>query len=311
MADAALPAIDCQVLVVGAGPTGLMAANLLRRSGVAVRIVDDRTEASRESRAFAVMARSMELFAQLGLADRFLDRGVVNPGIDFFVRGSRVGGLDYDRASSPDTPYQFITLHPQSRTEEVLIDDLDRLGVAVERDVTVTAVSQDADWVTTRATGPGGKDVTIRSLYAVGADGAHSEVRKSLGLSFEGAKYAQTFMLADCRVEWALDHARFRVFMHGDTIGLFLPLDGAARSRVMVTDHSNKADLAGPEGSRLDYRRWNLCTATRRAWRSACPMRCGPRATASRIAACRVTARDVCSWPVTPPTSTRRRAARA
>ena len=209
MTNAAPPSPDCQVLVVGAGPTGLMAANLLKRSGVDVRIVDNRLEASRESRAFAVMARSMELFQRIGLADRILDRGVVNPGIDFYVRGSRVGGLDYDRAGSPDTPYQFITLHPQSNTEAVLIDDLTRLGVTIERQVTVTAISQDADGVTTRATTADGSETTIRSLFAIGADGAHSAVRKSLGLSFEGAKYAQTFMLADCRVTWSLDHARF------------------------------------------------------------------------------------------------------
>jgi len=244
--------IDCQVLVVGAGPTGLMAANLLKRSGVTVRVIDSRSEASRESRAFAVMARSMELFAQLGLADRILDRGVMNPGIDFYVRGNRVGGLDYDRAASPDTPYEFITLHPQSNTEAVLIDDLTRLGVVIERQTTVTGVSQDSDGVTTQAASADGREVTIRSRYAVGADGAHSAVRKALGLSFEGAKYAQTFMLADCRVDWPLDHARFRVFLRGDTIALFLPLDGAGRSRVMVTDHSNKADLGNVEAAQLD-----------------------------------------------------------
>ena len=252
MADAASLPQDCQVFVVGAGPTGLMAANLLQRSGIAVRVVDDRAEASRESRALAVMARSMELFQQLGLSDRFLDRGVVNPGIDFYVRGARVGGLDYDRAASPDTPFEFITLHPQSNTESVLINDLTRLGVNIERNTTVTAVNQDAAGVTTSVTGPDGRDTTIRSLYAIGADGAHSAVRKALGLSFEGAKYPQTFMLADCHVEWPLDHARFRVFMRGDTIALFLPLDGANRSRVMVTDHTSKADLAGPEASQLD-----------------------------------------------------------
>lgn len=244
--------LDCQVLVVGAGPTGLMAANLLKRRGVEVRIVDSRSEASRESRAFAVMARSMELFGQLDLADRILDRGVVNPGIDFFVRGSRVGGLDYDRAASPDTPYEFITLHPQSDTEAVLIQDLARLGVVIERRTNVTALSQDAQGVTTRATGADGREVAIRSQYVVGADGAHSVVRKALGLSFEGAKYSQTFLLADCRVDWPLDHARFRVFMHGETIALFLPLDGARRSRVMTTDHSNKADRDGTDAAQLD-----------------------------------------------------------
>lgn len=246
---------NCEVLVIGAGPTGLMAANLLKRSGVDVRIVDERAEGSRESRAFAVVARSMELFAQLGLAERVLDRGVLNPGIDFYVGGDHVGGLDYDRADSPDTPYPFIVLHPQSNTEAVLLEDLGRLGLAVERRTRATGLDQDGDGVTTRVSGPGG-EAAIRSAFVVGADGAHSTVRHALGLSFEGAKYAQAFLLADCRVEWpadsGFDHARFRVFMQGSTIALFLPLDGANRSRVMVTDHSNKADLAGTEVVALD-----------------------------------------------------------
>lgn len=244
--------LDCEVLIVGAGPTGLMAANLLKRAGVDIRIVDDRAEASRESRAFAVVARSMELFGQLGLSDRLLDRGVLNPGIDFYVGGDRVGGLDYDRAGSPDTPYEFITLHPQSRTEEVLLADLSRLGVEVERSTKVTGLAQDGDGITAHAAGPDGQERTIRAAYAIGCDGAHSAVRHALGLAFEGAKYAQTFLLADCRVDWPLDHARFRVFMQGSTIALFLPLDGANRSRVMATDHSDKADLGGQEAASLD-----------------------------------------------------------
>lgn len=243
---------DCEVLVVGAGPTGLMAASLLRRSGVDVRIVEQRAEASRESRAFAVMARSMELFAQMGLAERVLERAVVAPGIDVFVRGQRVGGIDYDHVEADDTPYRFITLHPQAYTEEVLIEDLTRQGLEVERGVTVTALRQDGAGVEVDATGADGAPVRIRSRYAIGADGAHSVARKALALPFEGGKYDQTFMLADCEVTWPLDHAHFRIFLHGSTLGLFLPLQGQARSRVMTTDPSNRIEQGGAEASHLD-----------------------------------------------------------
>ena len=94
----------CEVLVVGAGPTGLMAALLLRRQGIDVRIVDRNAQPSRESRAFAVSARTLELFASLGLADALLQRGVINSGIGFHVSGEWIGGLDFDQASAPDTP---------------------------------------------------------------------------------------------------------------------------------------------------------------------------------------------------------------
>ena len=246
----------CDVLVVGAGPTGLMAATLLARRGVRVRIVDARTEASRESRAFAVQARTMELFQQIGIVDEFLDRGIVNPGIDFFVGGRRVGGFDYDRAASPDTPYPFIFLLPQSRTEAILIDDLARHGVTVERGVTVTGLDQDEDGITVQAREASGAPIQVRVPYVVGADGAHSAVRKALGLAFVGAKYAPTFLLADCRIDWPagsdLDHDRFRVFLHGASVALFLPLDGTRCSRVMATDHSGRVDAGGEAATQLD-----------------------------------------------------------
>lgn len=247
---------DCDVLVVGAGPTGLMAAMLLARRGVRVRIVDARTEGSRESRAFAIQARTMELFQQIGLVDAFLDRGIINPGIDFFVGGRRVGGFDYDRAASPDTPYPFIFLLPQAQTEAILIEDLVRHGVTVERGVTVTGLDQDVDDVTALANDGSGGTMRIRARYVVGADGAHSAVRKALGLAFEGAKYAPTFLLADCRITWPadsdLDHDRFRVFLHGDSVALFLPMDGIRCSRVMATDHSGRVEAGGEAATHLD-----------------------------------------------------------
>lgn len=246
----------CDVLVVGAGPTGLMAATLLARRGVRVRIVDARDEASRESRAFAIQARTMELFQQIGLVEEFLDRGIVNPGIDFFVGSRRVGGFDYDRAASPDTPYPFIFLLPQARTEAILIADLTRHGVTVERGVTVTGVEQDQDHVAVRADDVSSGPVQIGARYVIGADGAHSAVRKGLGLTFEGAKYAPTFLLADCRIDWpagsSLDHDRFRVFLHGASVALFLPLDGIRCSRVMATDHSGRVDAGGEAATHLD-----------------------------------------------------------
>ena len=248
---------DCEVLVVGAGPTGLMAANLLKRSGVHVRIVDERAEASRESRAFAIQARTMELFQHMGVVDKLLDRGVINPGVEFYVGGKHAGGLNYDMAASPDTPYPFIFLMPQSQTEAILIEDISAQGVEVEREVKITGLDQDATGVVSRGTAADGREVAIRSAYVFGGDGAHSVVRRTQGFTFEGAKYAQTFLLADCRVEWPpdrgqLDHARFRVFMNGSSIGLFLPLDGAACSRVMATDHSGKADQDGPAAAQMD-----------------------------------------------------------
>lgn len=227
---------DCEVLVVGAGPVGLMAASLLRRRGIDVRVVDKRAQASRESRAHVIQARSLELFQKMGLVDDFLAQGVVNHGVDMYAGGSYLGGLDFDRAASPDTPYPFIFMLPQARTEAILTRDLTRLGLEVERQVAVTGLTQDGHGVSVRASVADGSERVFRSQYVVGADGAHSAVRKALGLSFEGGKFQKSFLLADCRVNWALSHSRLSVFMNGDITGLFLPIDGATQSRIMVTD---------------------------------------------------------------------------
>lgn len=239
---------DCEVLVVGAGPTGLMAADLLKRSGVDVRIVEQRLEPTRESRAFAVQARSLELLQSIGLAERFLSQGVRADSVNIHVRGRFRGGLDFKRARADDTPYPFILMIPQSRTEAILADDLERLGVRVERGVTVESLVQDIDGVTAATSnGP------IRAAYVVGADGSRSVVRRDAGLGWDGELLPQRFLLADCKVDWPLDHDNFRVFLNGQRIGLFLPLEGSRLSRVMATDLSGKfGDEDGSTPAPLD-----------------------------------------------------------
>ncbi|MCH4894984.1 NAD(P)-binding protein [Sphingomonas sp. SFZ2018-12] len=224
------------MLVIGAGPTGLMASYLLRRCGVDVRVIDKRAEPSAESRAGVMSSRSVELFASLGLADRVFAHGVPNSDFDIFVGGKRAGGFHFDHAHADDTPYRFITMIPQAGTEAVLIEALTDAGLVVDRSVEAKSFRDDGDAVVVEAAGADGSPLTFRARYLLGADGAHSLVRHQLGLSFEGAKYPQAFLLGDVQVDWDLPEKRFRVFLNGDRLGLYVPFQGQGAARVMTTD---------------------------------------------------------------------------
>lgn len=240
---------DCEVLVVGAGPTGLMAATLLARSGVSVMLVEKRAEATRESRAFAVQARTLELMRTLGLADRFIANGVRADSVNIHVQGRFRGGLDFARARADDTPFPFILMIPQSRTEAILAEDCAANGVAIARGNEVLGIVEADDGIVATVRDADGAERTIRAAYVVGGDGSRSIVRQAAGLGWTGDMFPQRFLLADCKVDWPLDHDRFRVFMNGPLIGLFLPLDGEKLSRVMATDMSGAAGFGSEDAS--------------------------------------------------------------
>ncbi|MBV9488610.1 MAG: FAD-dependent monooxygenase [Verrucomicrobia bacterium] len=240
------------VVIVGAGPTGLMAAALLTRCGLTVRILDKNESPAQESRAFGVQAKSLELFLNIGLAEEFLNRGQIVTGAQIFVDGRQAAELNLDDIGRTDTPYSFIMMVPQRETEAILIDDLRRFGIEVERRVEVTSFEQSGEGVVVHAKEKSGKDVEVRGAYLIGADGAHSIVRKTLKLSFEGAPYPQTFLLADCEIVWPLDYGHVKLFFRGHDFAICLPLRGKAVGRVIAneaTKHSGTATARSAEAT--------------------------------------------------------------
>ena len=191
-----------EVLVVGAGPTGLTMACQLARWRVKFRIVDAEADRVHESRAFGIQARTMEIFDQLGLGDAFAARVLRADAARFHVRG-RTATLRFDQIGS-DTRYPSLYLLPQNETERILSEDLGSRGVLVERPVRLIALAQDRDGVTAELEhGWTGLRETVRCKYLVGCDGAHSAVREALAIPFAGATYPQEFLLADAQLEWS------------------------------------------------------------------------------------------------------------
>ena len=220
-----------------------MAAILLARSGLSIRVFDRSPGPVKESRAFGVQARTMELLESLGLSERFLDAGVLASGAQIYVDGERAAGFDFDDLGRDDTPFPFVLLVPQSGVEAILLAEAERLGVEVERGREVLSLEQDARSVTVRVTGPGGEEA-VAARYVIGADGAHSTIRKALGLTFAGDAYPQTFLLADCKVEWAADPSRFTMFLRGKRFALYVPLRGRDYARIIVTSDPTEGDAA-------------------------------------------------------------------
>ena len=177
------------VVVVGAGPTGLMLACELALGGATVRLLEERTDMPNITRAFAVHARTLELLDARGLADQLLGRGIPVHEL------APPGGATVDLRELP-TRFGMVLIVPQSGTEHLLAARADQLGVEVIRGAEVVGLTQHDDGVTLEL---GGGD-TVTAGYVVGCDGAHSAVRRLLGIDFVGKQYQTHILLADVRL---------------------------------------------------------------------------------------------------------------
>jgi pentachlorophenol monooxygenase len=238
-------AFQTQVLIAGAGPIGMTAAIELARRGIACRIVDPLVEPPQYAKAVGVQPRTLEVFEGMGVLRRILDASTLLRGQIVYVNGERVAELEMTLPA--DVPFGFIAI-PQYATEAILRDELAMHGVDVQRGVRVAGFEQDDDGVTATLAGDAGEQ-TVRAAYLVGADGAHSAVRKGLGLTFEGAAFAEQFMLGDVEVGWSFPRGYGIRAMHqtdgkSDDLLVCIPLPGRGRYRMsmLVPDELSEGD---------------------------------------------------------------------
>jgi 2-polyprenyl-6-methoxyphenol hydroxylase-like FAD-dependent oxidoreductase len=241
------PIRSADVLVVGAGPVGLMMACELARHGVPCRIVDASPGPTDQSRALGLQARTLEVFEDLGIVDEVLARGRKIHGLGAFSDGRRVFHATFDLEAA-ETPYPFVLCLPQGETERILIDRLGGLGVQVERRSTFRGLSQDGSGVSASLGDAEGGTSEARARWLVGCDGARSAVRKALELPFEGAEYEDSFLLADVRLDWDRPVDEITIILGGDGPLIAFPFPEPGRWRlVLVSSKPIDPSEAGPD----------------------------------------------------------------
>jgi 2-polyprenyl-6-methoxyphenol hydroxylase-like FAD-dependent oxidoreductase len=237
------------VLIIGAGPTGLVLALWLAKLGNTVRIIDKTAAPGTTSRALAVQARTLELYRQLDLTDSVLGQGHKVPGLNLWAHGKRAARVSFETIAGNLSPYGPFVF-PQDQHERLLIERLGAAGVTVERNTELLRFSAALDRVSATLRGPDGREELCEAEYLAGCDGARSIVRQGIGAQFPGGTYDQLFYVADVDAAGpALDGELHVDLDEADFLAVF-PLKGQGRARLIGTVRGDRA--AHPESLRFD-----------------------------------------------------------
>jgi 2-polyprenyl-6-methoxyphenol hydroxylase-like FAD-dependent oxidoreductase len=285
--------MDAPVLVVGAGPVGLTLAAELARHGVRARVIDKLAAPSVFCRAIGVTPRSLEMFEDMGVAREMIDAGLWLDGMRMLLPGQPPRDMRRDLS---DLPYAALGV-PQYETERVLTAHLAQFGIAPERAVTLASLVQTDDGVTCELEGPQGRQ-TAAFRFVVGCDGAHSAVRKAVGIAFEGEGWPFDFMLGDVSIAWDVPRG----------LAASRPWRRSASPHRTAAERTTASRPTGPVPALPTSRRLptGCCRSGHRS--AICG---GPPSSGFPCASPRATGTAMSSSPATPATSIRRPAARA
>jgi 2-polyprenyl-6-methoxyphenol hydroxylase-like FAD-dependent oxidoreductase len=223
---------EADVLIVGAGPTGLTLALQLAAYGVRPRLVDRGQDRVHESRALAIQPRTLEVLAGSGVTDELLAVGNRAVRLRMHVRG-RVLAVPLFDLGLPDTAYPHLLFLSQAETERVLEEHLATAGVVVERRVELVDLRTTADTAVATLRRHDRSDETVSARYVVGCDGARSTVRRLAGIPFQGGSYPQIFVLADVDAD-GIEPGAAHVFLSERGMLFLFPLGTPATWRLLA-----------------------------------------------------------------------------
>jgi 2-polyprenyl-6-methoxyphenol hydroxylase-like FAD-dependent oxidoreductase len=208
-----------KVLIVGAGPSGLMMAAQLLRYDIQPIIIDNKQGPTSHSNAVGVQARSLEIYRQLGIISRVIPNGKPTGGLSFNQGGREMASLSFTDVGKGLTPFPYLLLYQQSKNERALLDNLTQNCCPVYWNTSLISLQQEPGSVTAQIKS-NGEEYQLKCDWVIGADGAHSTIRKQLQIPFKGDTYPSFFYLADLKL--ATD------FLIGDYIQLYLDKDDLA-----------------------------------------------------------------------------------
>lgn len=226
--------METDVLIVGAGPTGLMMANQLQRFGIDFIIIDTKQGPTEQSRAIAVTARSLEIYQQLGLSDRILEEGTPINSFNLYFFGKKKAEIKINEIGKGLTDFSYLFAFEQSKNEALLYENLLANGHDVLWNTEFSNLTQNDNNVITIAF-QNDEVKKITSKYVVACDGAKSPIRHQLNFSFDGGTYENKFFVADTILDWNLEYDKLVIAPTNNNFCGFFPLKGNKWYRVLGT----------------------------------------------------------------------------
>ncbi len=225
--------IKTDVIIIGAGPTGLSLACQFVRYGIDFVIFEKNEGITPYSKAIGVQARTLEIFEQIGLANKAVEQGTIAEKVRLLIGGEVRGELDFSNVGEGLSPFPFVLMLEQSKNEQLLYEYLQNHQKDVLWKTELEGFSPGPRGIAAQVITADGASQIIEAKYLVGCDGLKSLVRHTLGLTFEGNTFERIFYVADAQIDWNLSHDALHICFAENSFVVFFPLKGEKRYRIV------------------------------------------------------------------------------
>jgi 2-polyprenyl-6-methoxyphenol hydroxylase-like FAD-dependent oxidoreductase len=232
-----------QVIISGAGPTGLTMAAQLCRLGIDFIIFDKKEGITTTSKALGVQARTLEIYEEMGIAQKAVDEGQIASNFKILIGGKLQGGFEVGKLGANKSKFPYMLILEQSKNEALLQEYILSFNKSILWEHELDSFSENENGVEVILKSKNGERKTISANYLVGCDGASSPIRKKLGYTFEGSTFDQFFYVIDTALEWNLTYnSDIHVCLAKNTFVAFFPMKGEKRMRIIGMLPEGKTD---------------------------------------------------------------------